>query len=147
MTPREGSSERRIVIIGTYKQCKLAQERVHEQLVNALRSDWRDTDAEVVLLVRSEAAGVVIGKCGFVLNQIREQSGATIRLLRDEVERQRPCIITGTLQQVLAAERHIFDLVRGVPTMDDLVRGVPTMDAAPVRQVATTAKQKRLRTV
>lgn len=116
MTSREGNSDRHIVIIGNYKQCRVAQELVHEQMANAAQADdWRDTEAEILLLVRSEAAGVVIGKQGFVLKQIREQSGASIQLLREEVEGQRPCIIAGTLQSVLRAEKHVFDLVRAVP--------------------------------
>lgn len=115
MTTRHGTSDRHIVMIGNYKQCKVAQELVHEQLANALHTDWQDTEAEVLLLVRAEAAGVVTGKQGFVLNQIREQSGARIQLLREEVEGQRPCILTGTLQTLLRAEKHVFDLVRAVP--------------------------------
>lgn len=115
MTSRTGISDRRVVVIGTYKQCRIAQELVHEQLANELDADWRDTEAEVLLLVRSEAAGVVTGKQGFILNQIREQSGARIQLWREEVEGQRPCIIAGAIHKVLKAERHIFDLVRAVP--------------------------------
>lgn len=69
----------------------------------------------MVLLVRAEAAGVVTGKRCFVLNCIRERSGAKIQLLREEVKSQRPCVLTGSLQTVLRAERHIIDLVRAVP--------------------------------
>lgn len=116
MTKRDGDKDRRVIMLGTYKQCKAAQEFVHEQLAIANKSDWRDTEAEVVLFVRAEAAGVVTGKRGFVLNQIKKQSGAKIQLLREEVEGQRPCIITGMLQKVLRAEKHVFDLVRAVPT-------------------------------
>jgi len=116
MTKRDGDRDRRVIMLGTYKQCKAAQEFVHEQLAIASKSDWRDTEAEVVLFVRAEAAGVVTGKRGFVLNQIKKQSGAKIQLLREEVEGQRPCIITGMLQKVLRAEKHVFDLVRAVPT-------------------------------
>eukprot|EP00419_Tripos_fusus_P083682 CAMPEP_0172936012 /NCGR_PEP_ID=MMETSP1075-20121228/221803_1 /TAXON_ID=2916 /ORGANISM="Ceratium fusus, Strain PA161109" /LENGTH=577 /DNA_ID=CAMNT_0013797379 /DNA_START=150 /DNA_END=1880 /DNA_ORIENTATION=- len=115
MTKREGASDRRVGIIGTFRQCKVAQELVHERLAHASKADWRDTEAEVLLLVRSEAAGVITGKQGFVLNQIREQSKATIQLLRDQVEGQRPLKIAGTLQSILLAERHVFELVRAVP--------------------------------
>lgn len=117
MTKREGASDRRVGIIGTFRQCKVAQELVHERLAHASKADWRDTEAEVLLLVRSEAAGVITGKQGYVLNQIREQSKATIQLLRDQVEGQRPLKIAGTLQSLLLAERHVFELVRAVPVV------------------------------
>merc|ERR1712025_181896 len=35
MTARDGPRDRRVVIIGTFKQCKTAQELVHEQLTTA----------------------------------------------------------------------------------------------------------------
>jgi len=117
MTSREGASDRRVGIIGTFRQCKVAQELVHERLAHASKADWRDTEAEVLLLVRSEAAGVITGKQGFVLNQIREQSKATIQLLRDQVHGQRPLKIAGTLHSILLAERHVFELVRAVPVV------------------------------
>merc|ERR1719499_2852851 len=84
MTSREGASDRRVGIIGTFRQCKVAQELVHERLAHASKADWRDTEAEVLLLVRSEAAGVVTGKQGFILNQIRARSGARIQLWRED---------------------------------------------------------------
>lgn len=111
MTSRKGTSDRSVIIIGTYKQCKIAQELIHEQLANALNADWRDTESEALLLIRAEAAGVVIGKQGFVLDHIRKHSGAKIQLLRQEVEGQRPCIVAGTLQNVLRAQRLVFHLV------------------------------------
>jgi len=109
------AGDRRVIIIGTYKQCKIAQELVHEQIANALKKDWRDQEAEVLLFVRIEAAGVVTGKQGYVLDNIRKHSGARIQLLRQEVENQRPCIIAGTLQNVLRAQRLVFHLVSCVP--------------------------------
>jgi len=116
MTSRQVVGEdRMIVCIGTFRQCKIVQELVHEQLANASGADWRDIDSEVILLVRREAVGVVMGKQGFVLNQIRKQSGADIRFVRLEAERQQPCVVSGTLNNVLQAQRHIFDLVRAVP--------------------------------
>eukprot|EP00927_Polykrikos_kofoidii_P024798 TRINITY_DN22451_c0_g1_i1.p1 TRINITY_DN22451_c0_g1~~TRINITY_DN22451_c0_g1_i1.p1 ORF type:complete len:652 (-),score=87.03 TRINITY_DN22451_c0_g1_i1:72-2027(-) len=130
MTPRQGHGDRHIVMIGNYKQCKVAQELVHEQLVSGLDTDWRDTEAEVVLLVRTEAAGVVTGKRGFVLDQIRARSGARFKLLRDEVEGQRPCVISGSLQNVLRAQKYVFDLVRVVPVTS--VARVPTDSGAVV---------------
>merc|ERR1711908_40063 len=70
---------------------------------------------EVELFVRAEAAGVVIGKQGFVLQQIRRQSGAKIYLRKEEEEGLRPCQISGPLKNVLDAQKHVFELVRAVP--------------------------------
>mmetsp|Transcript_130245 Transcript_130245/g.405120 ORF Transcript_130245/g.405120 Transcript_130245/m.405120 type:complete len:87 (+) Transcript_130245:627-887(+) len=53
-----------------------------------------------------------------MLKQIRERSGATITLLREQVQGQRPCILAGTLRDVLRAEKHVFDLVRAVMVAD-----------------------------
>lgn len=115
MTSRDGSLERRVVIVGNYKQCKVAQELIHEQVAHALNADWRDQEVEVYILVRTEATGVVTGKQGFVLDRIRKHSGARIRLLRQEVEGQRPCVVSGSLQSVLRAQRFVFHLVSCVP--------------------------------
>mmetsp|Transcript_43359 Transcript_43359/g.98407 ORF Transcript_43359/g.98407 Transcript_43359/m.98407 type:complete len:99 (-) Transcript_43359:61-357(-) len=58
-----------------------------------------------------------MGKQGFVLGLIKKQSGAKITLLHEHVKGQRPCVLTGALQNVLRAERHIFHIVRRiVPT-------------------------------
>ncbi|CAJ1338578.1 unnamed protein product [Effrenium voratum] len=115
MTSRNGSNDRRVIMIGSYKQCKVAQQLVHEQLSTAMQVEWQDAQADILVFVRSEAAGMVTGKQGFVLNQIRKQSGAQVQLLRDEVQSTRPCIISGTLQSILKAQKHIFELVRAVP--------------------------------
>mmetsp|Transcript_3656 Transcript_3656/g.6527 ORF Transcript_3656/g.6527 Transcript_3656/m.6527 type:complete len:591 (-) Transcript_3656:99-1871(-) len=114
MTSRDGSQDRRVIIIGPYRQSKMAQMMIHEQLSTALQMDWQDAEAETILLVRAEAAGMVTGKQGYALNQIRKRSGARVQLLRDEVQGTRPCKISGNLQQILKAQKHIFELVRGV---------------------------------
>lgn len=136
MTPRRGAADRRIVMIGSYKRCKVAQELVHEQLAEALQADWRDTEAEVLLFVRAEAAGAVAGKRGFVLGQIREQSGARIQLWRDEVHGQRPCAIVGALQSVLRAQKHMFDIVSAVPKAAAALVTPQALQAALPRRVA-----------
>eukprot|EP00929_Paragymnodinium_shiwhaense_P050883 TRINITY_DN25619_c0_g3_i1.p1 TRINITY_DN25619_c0_g3~~TRINITY_DN25619_c0_g3_i1.p1 ORF type:complete len:820 (-),score=138.00 TRINITY_DN25619_c0_g3_i1:829-3288(-) len=120
MTPRRNkgshpAGERRVVVVGTFKQCKTMQELVHEQMAEALQADWRDIEAKVALLVRAEAAGMVTGKQGFVLQQIRKQSGVTMQLLKDEMQGQRPCVLSGPLTSILKAEKHVFDLVKAVP--------------------------------
>merc|ERR1711988_783523 len=91
----DGSRPRRVIMIGNYNQCMVVQELVHGRLMAAWHeqgSKAKDQKGElsdafqVVLFVRAEAAGVVIGKQGFVLNQIRNQSGARIYLLREQVK-------------------------------------------------------------
>eukprot|EP00403_Amphidinium_massartii_P007666 CAMPEP_0178384274 /NCGR_PEP_ID=MMETSP0689_2-20121128/7431_1 /TAXON_ID=160604 /ORGANISM="Amphidinium massartii, Strain CS-259" /LENGTH=769 /DNA_ID=CAMNT_0020004517 /DNA_START=114 /DNA_END=2420 /DNA_ORIENTATION=- len=117
-TPDIHQPNRYVVMIGNVKQCVIVQELVHEQLTVRASSDngqRGEIEVEVTLLIRSEAAGVVIGKQGFVLKQIRNQSGAWVQLFREETHGHRPCHIKGPLNKVLRAERHIFDLVRAVP--------------------------------
>ena len=108
--------DHRIVIFGTYGQCVILQELVHGRLREALRAEGKEptTETAAVLFVRAEAAGMVIGKQGWMLKQIRKQSNAKIQLLREEVRGQRPCIIEGELQSILRAEKHVFDLVAAV---------------------------------
>mmetsp|Transcript_111866 Transcript_111866/g.357050 ORF Transcript_111866/g.357050 Transcript_111866/m.357050 type:complete len:188 (+) Transcript_111866:1255-1818(+) len=118
---REGLTGQLLVLTGNYNQCVILQELVHGRIMDALRAEGGQAPsdhAELVLLVRAEAAGVVIGKQGFMLKQIRERSGATITLLREQVHGQRPCILTGSLRDVLRAEKHVFDLVRAVTVAD-----------------------------
>ncbi|CAE8652312.1 unnamed protein product, partial [Polarella glacialis] len=117
MISRRGVADHRVVIIGNYNQCVIVQELVHGRLFDALRAEGQEpmTETEVVVLVRAEAAGMVVGKQGWVLKQIRKQSDAKINLLREEVRGQRPCIIAGSMQSILRAEKHVFDLVGAVP--------------------------------
>uniref|UniRef100_A0A7S2QNB2 K Homology domain-containing protein n=1 Tax=Zooxanthella nutricula TaxID=1333877 RepID=A0A7S2QNB2_9DINO len=111
-------ADQRVIIVGTSSQCTVVQEVLFGRLAEALRAHGQPLAADraaLLLFIRAEAAGVVVGKQGFVLRQIGQQSGASIELLREEVKRLRPCIITGTWQNVLRAERHVFDLVSAVP--------------------------------
>lgn len=109
--------DHRIVIIGNYNQCVIVQELVHGRMMQAMRQEGEEPTGEtsVMLFVRAEAAGVVIGKQGWVLGCVRKQSNARINLLREEIRGQRPCIIEGQLPNILRAEKHVFDLVAAVP--------------------------------
>lgn len=119
MTNRLAGTERRAVIIGTYSQCVVAQNLLYEQIMEASRAAGQEvSEVSVMFLVRKEAAGAVIGKQGATLKQIREQSGAKIQLAREEVEGQRPCTLTGSMQSVLQAEKSIFEAVRQVPVAE-----------------------------
>jgi len=122
MTTRDGMSDRRIVMQGTYSQCAEAQGLVCEQMQDAaVALGQENVDTTSIFFIRKEAAGAVVGKQGAALRQIRELSGAKIQLAREEVEGQRPCSITGPLELILQAEKLIFELVRAVP-VDTTVR-------------------------
>lgn len=114
MASLDGLDETLVSTIGNYNQVAVVQEIVHSRVLEACKQEGREApvQVEVVLLVRAEAAGVVIGKQGFVLSQIRKQSGARIQLLHEQIKGQRPCVLAGELQNVLRAERHVFHLVR-----------------------------------
>jgi len=116
MTTRDVGCERRAVMLGTYSQCSIAQNLLYEQLVEAARAVGEEIgEVTVTFMIRKEAAGAVIGGQGACLKQVREQSGAKIQLAREEVEGQRPCTITGSLQAVIQAEKGIFEIMRQVP--------------------------------
>lgn len=137
---QEGLGGQLLLLLGNYNQCVILQELVHGRIMDALRTDGQTLPdhAEVVLMVRAEAAGVVIGKQGFMLKQIRERSGSTISLLREQVHGQRPCILSGTLRDVLRAERHVFDLVRAVAVADPARPAAELPDAALAQVVQET---------
>lgn len=114
---REGISSHLVIMLGNCGQCSVLQELLFGRFREALRQEGQEPvdHFEVAMLVRAEGAGVVVGKQGFVINQIRKQSGAKIQLLREQIKGKRPCILSGSLQSILRAERHVFDLVSAVP--------------------------------
>lgn len=156
MTARESGTERRAVIVGTHSQCAVAQQLLHDQLLEAAKLAGMDfSEVSVVFMIRKEAAGALIGKQGATLKQIREQSGAKIQLAnaKDEVEGQRPCQISGTFQNVMQAEKSIFEVVRQVPVepsaaLASRVFSASTFEAGLKRQDLTTftptAKRQRV---
>merc|ERR1740121_832213 len=91
-----GMSSHLVVIVGTCNQCGVLQELVRGRLVEALRASGEQLEdhVEVALLVRAEAAGVVIGKQGFMMQQIRQESGASVQFLREQIRGQRPCVLS-----------------------------------------------------
>lgn len=109
VTRRDGSAERRVVIIGGLQQSAAAQKAIHGQYAEAGAAAGIDTSqVSVIFFIPKTAAGAVIGKEAVTLKQIREASGIKLTVGRDEVEEQRPCIINGPLQNVLQAERLIY---------------------------------------
>lgn len=116
MTPREAGTERRAVVVGTYSQCVVAQNLLQEQILEAASAAGVPAaEVSVVFMIRREAAGALIGKQGDTLKKIRDESGARIQLQRKALEGQRPCILSGELQQVLQAEKAIYEVVKEIP--------------------------------
>eukprot|EP00913_Durusdinium_trenchii_P022441 g21079.t1 len=137
--------DHRIVIIGNYNQCVIVQELVHGRMMQAMRQEGEEPTGEtsVMLFVRAEAAGVVIGKQGWVLGCVRKQSNARINLLREEIRGQRPCIIEGQLPNILRADAERRADGKGRPSTQTKVKcqAAPTLLAqhAPGSEFATYA--------
>jgi len=114
MSSREGGGDRRAVIVGNYGVCVAAQQALHKQVSEAAQAAGQAyAEVSVIYMVRREAAGAVIGKQGSGLKQIRETSGARVQLAQEELEGQRPCSISGSLEGVLQAEKLIHELSLG----------------------------------
>eukprot|EP00928_Gymnodinium_smaydae_P073916 TRINITY_DN57016_c0_g1_i1.p1 TRINITY_DN57016_c0_g1~~TRINITY_DN57016_c0_g1_i1.p1 ORF type:complete len:708 (+),score=69.65 TRINITY_DN57016_c0_g1_i1:146-2125(+) len=108
MTPRDGGAERNVVIVGSYVQCEQAQSMFAGYLADAMRAqNLQLRDVTVIVFVRKEVVGAIIGKQGTTLQRLRKQSGAKMWVLREEVDAKQPCIITGTLSSVQLAEKLI----------------------------------------
>jgi len=112
VTNRSNSSDRRIICTGSYQQCASGQRMLYQQLMSAASTASIDVSVVTVIFwVPNDVSGAVIGKGGASLAQIREQTGVKLLFPKEEVQRQRPCSITGGMQNILQAEGMIFDLV------------------------------------
>lgn len=111
VTKRE-FGERRVIIIGTFIQCITAQKALQDVLWAAADKAGIDvTTSTIVFYIRSAAVGSVIGKKGDKLKEIRELTGAKLRVERDETHSQRACIINGPHEQVMQAVSMVNELV------------------------------------
>merc|ERR1712032_115770 len=61
--------------------------------------------------IRSAAVGYVIGKGGEKLKEIREPTGTKLKIEREEIHGQRPCIISGPHHQVMQAVSLVHELL------------------------------------
>lgn len=126
MTTREGFGERRACIQGTYEQCDAAQRLLHAQIAEASQAAGQlFNEVSVIYFVRKETAGAVIGKQGATLKSIRETTGAKIQLAREEEQLQRACTISGPFQNVVEAERMIYDVTQRELTNRAATTGAP----------------------
>lgn len=133
VSQRDGTGDRRVVMVGHAQQVGTAQGIVHDQLQDAAKEAGLGELQEItaVLFVRRSAAGAVIGKSGAGLKHVRETSEAKVSLAREEVLGQRPCTIAGTLHQVLEAERCVLELIRSVPVLEEDFESNGTKRALP----------------
>lgn len=112
-----GEGERRVIMSGNYESCVVAQSIVQQQIVESAQAQLLDIgDCTVIVLVRHDCAGAVIGKAGANLNDIRNSTGVKVKMQsKDEAAHVddgfRDCTLTGDFQQVLQAERVIADIL------------------------------------
>jgi hypothetical protein len=86
LTPRDGNKDRSVVILGSYGQCSLAQTMFMDYLSEAMAIQKEELkEVTVVVFLRNEVVGTVIGKQGMCLRQVHKQSNARIDVLREEV--------------------------------------------------------------
>ena len=112
--PRSG--ERICQIIGPLYGLRRAQQMVSQQLAESRQGEEpRPPDSERVLklLVPNMAAAIIIGKAGCVINEIKERSGATIRVSQQSeivaATQERIVTITGLPHAVDAAQHAICE--------------------------------------
>jgi len=110
------SGARRIVILGTYCQAESAQTMIWEQLQAAAQEANEEPPANmnVILFIRKEAVGAVLGKQGARLRAFEQRSSATIKMAKHEVQAHRSASINGCLHTILMAEKLIVDVVASV---------------------------------
>jgi len=131
--------DRRVVFIGKYKHCVIAQRAVQQQLLEAAEQAGIEvSSSSMTLFVRSAAAGTVIGKGAATLKLIREKTGAKVQVGRDEVQGQRPCIISGTNEEVMLAVGMVHNLLNeeGAESPDPSGDDFLTEGSAPSQQLA-----------
>lgn len=115
VTTRTASSDRRVICIGGYQQISIAQQLLDKQVQQASGEAGIDPNSvstvTAIFWVPKEVSGAIIGKGGATLGHIREQCGVKVNFGKEEVKLQRPCSITGALNNVLQAEGMIFQLL------------------------------------
>lgn len=112
-TKREDSStDRRVVIIGGYEEVAHAQRMVFGYYQKAAMQTSEEVgEVTIILMVPNAAAGAIIGREGGNLKRLREQAGIRIKLERDKIEDQRPCIMTGPLENIIQIEKELGEQV------------------------------------
>jgi len=113
-TKRDETRDRRVVIIGGFEEAAHAQRMVfgyYQKAAAAAQNPEEVGEVTVILMVPQASAGAIIGKEGANLKRLREQSGIKIKLERDKVEDQRPCIMTGPLENIIQLEKELCEQV------------------------------------
>lgn len=98
-----------VVLRGSLPARKAALEAV-------FRSAFPQTDAaHLRLVVTPPQAGIAIGRQGSTIRRVREQSGISVQVCRDEVEGERLVTASGHLHQVLAVASFLLDALQELP--------------------------------
>mmetsp|Transcript_7381 Transcript_7381/g.13115 ORF Transcript_7381/g.13115 Transcript_7381/m.13115 type:complete len:849 (-) Transcript_7381:86-2632(-) len=112
MTPRDGNSNRSLVLVGNSGNNVAAQRMFVEMLSQELAANGLALqDITVVLFLPAPKVGYVVGKSGSGLLHIHQASATKVNVLREEMDGKRLCTIVGTFDNVLIAERLIFEMI------------------------------------
>lgn len=108
---------RRLVIVGGYNEVVAAQKTVYDAINEELDKESKEPlqEVEVVVCVRREAAGKLIGKGGENIAAMRQECGVRCDFAREEIQGFRLCTVRGALNDVLKAEGLICEVVADVP--------------------------------
>jgi len=125
---KRGEGARAIVMVGAPFQVTAVLNVLNQTLAEAAATQpdlgIDMTSTHIIIYVRKEAAGAVIGKAGAALGQVRETCGVKINFGKEESKEQRPCSVTGPVLQVMQAKAMIFDLISQAPLADAQTGGV-----------------------
>eukprot|EP00448_Togula_jolla_P010872 CAMPEP_0170610316 /NCGR_PEP_ID=MMETSP0224-20130122/22592_1 /TAXON_ID=285029 /ORGANISM="Togula jolla, Strain CCCM 725" /LENGTH=825 /DNA_ID=CAMNT_0010935679 /DNA_START=23 /DNA_END=2496 /DNA_ORIENTATION=- len=121
----EGNRERSVIFGGPIENAIAALNAVYSQMAESRSAAGQEepTNYSVVMILRQEACGSVIGKGGTVINELRRGSGARIKMSDDGAQNLRPCFIDGTIPALQHALRLVHEIVRQVPVADTTIDG------------------------
>mmetsp|Transcript_24023 Transcript_24023/g.55465 ORF Transcript_24023/g.55465 Transcript_24023/m.55465 type:complete len:806 (-) Transcript_24023:2-2419(-) len=142
MTPRDGNSNRSLVLVGNSGNNVAAQRMFVEMLSQELAANGLALqDITIVLFLPAPKVGYVVGKSGSGLLHIHQASATKVNVLREEMDGKRLCTIVGTFDNVLIAERLIFEMIGQPLPAATSQRGA--QDGPPVAVVAAPAAPLR----
>jgi len=96
--------ERHMICIGKLIPCFTALKALQDALVAAAAPVGVDvSNTTIIFYIKSGAIGIVVGKGGQQVKEIREATGTKVNVEREEINGQRPCIISGLHDQVMQA--------------------------------------------
>mmetsp|Transcript_23401 Transcript_23401/g.54439 ORF Transcript_23401/g.54439 Transcript_23401/m.54439 type:complete len:961 (+) Transcript_23401:140-3022(+) len=112
MTPRDGNANRMIVVVGEPANNVAAQGHFVDFLSQELAHQGLALqDLTIVMFLPADKVGIVVGKSGSGLQHIHRVSATKVNVLREEMDGKRLCTIVGTFENILVAERLIFEMI------------------------------------